>query len=327
MKEITPRDWDGWPTQGQLLQLSTKADGLFHYATTALQWINEQIRKRGKACQKEVFEKFAQLGIGQLQDLYRLILTSFENIDSLAQGADWRARQLRGFQHVIGTIVVLEKPLTTSQILALLGDIPEDNFDVKNFLQQMHSVLIPGTTTSFEKATPQMHKSFRDYIVDGHAPAEFRIFMGHAHFVTARSCLEVIVNARGQRSINTEYSLQHWNQHLRQADERIWKDERMWKLFGQMAEEAVVDMWKANSWQVFLDVAAVGWRLLKQGTDKHRMEGISSILMKAKSELFLLSIVIQIVRHPISLLCANFFWLQPYQHIWDHGLLQTRHQG
>ncbi|KAJ7314161.1 hypothetical protein DFH08DRAFT_716982, partial [Mycena albidolilacea] len=39
MKEITPRNWDDWPTRKQLEQLSGKANGLFHYAATALQWI------------------------------------------------------------------------------------------------------------------------------------------------------------------------------------------------------------------------------------------------------------------------------------------------
>ncbi|KAF8182361.1 hypothetical protein K438DRAFT_1157519 [Mycena galopus ATCC 62051] len=61
-----------------------------------------------------------------------------------------------------------------------------------------------------------------------------------------------------------------------------WEDGRMWNLFEQMMEEAVVDVWKAYSWGVFLDVAAAGWGLLKRGTNKHMMEGISRLLMKAK---------------------------------------------
>jgi hypothetical protein len=149
------------------------------------------------------------MGIGQLEDLYRLILTSFENIDDPAPDTDLRVNQLHGFQHVIGTILVLEKPLTICQITALLAGIPKDDFDVKNFMQQMCSVLIPGTTTSFEGATPQIHKSFRDYITDGHAPAEFCVLTGHAHFVTARSCLEVIIKAGSQSDIVVEYSVQH----------------------------------------------------------------------------------------------------------------------
>ncbi|KAJ7460422.1 hypothetical protein B0H11DRAFT_1736720 [Mycena galericulata] len=263
MKEITPKDWDGWPTGDQLWQLSTKADGLFHYAATALQWIQQQIRRKGTVSRNQVFDKFAQQGIGQLNDLYKLIVTSF---DDPAEDADWRLSQLRGFWHVIGTILVLNEPLTIHQITALLTDIPEDDFDVKNFLQQMRSVLIPGTTTSFEKATPQMHKSFRDYIMDGHAPAEFRILTGDAHFVTARSCMEVIVKAGSQFDVVVGYSVQHWYKHLRKAVEGgvTCEDERMWNLFGEMVEEADIGIWeRSNLMDLFVDMATAGWGLLK----------------------------------------------------------------
>ncbi|KAJ7303107.1 hypothetical protein DFH08DRAFT_722238, partial [Mycena albidolilacea] len=38
-KMTAPMGWSDWPTQDQLLKLSGKANGLFHYAATALQWI------------------------------------------------------------------------------------------------------------------------------------------------------------------------------------------------------------------------------------------------------------------------------------------------
>ncbi|KAJ7822312.1 hypothetical protein B0H14DRAFT_3732265 [Mycena olivaceomarginata] len=206
------------------------------------------------------------MGIGQLEDLYRLILTSFENIDCPAQDADWRASQLRGFKHVIRTILVLDEPLTICQIIALWTNIPEDDFDVKSFLQQMRSVLISGTTTFLEEATPQMHKSFRDYIMDVHAPAEFRILMGHAHFVTARSCLEAIVKAGSHSELVVKYSIRHWYEHLRKAVEGgvTFEDERMWNLFGEMVEEAVIGIWATTYlMSLFVDVATAGWGLLK----------------------------------------------------------------
>ncbi|KAF7358159.1 hypothetical protein MVEN_00864200 [Mycena venus] len=275
MKEIKPEDWADWPAPGELAKLSKRADGLFHYAATALQWIQEQIDKHKGACKPWVFEKFAELGIGQLEDLYKLILTSFENIDVPAQGLDVMLREprLQRFRHVIGTILVLHKPLTIHQIMGLLADIPEGELDVEHFLQQFRSVLIPGTTASFEEATPQIHKSFHDYITSGHAPDEFRISIGHAHFVTARSCMEVIIRAGskpdlGQQDAVQQYSVQNWYRHLRKAVEEgaTWEDEGIHNMFGQMIEEAVVDIWKASSWWVFLDVAAAGWGLLKVGS-------------------------------------------------------------
>ncbi|KAF8208992.1 hypothetical protein K438DRAFT_2012356 [Mycena galopus ATCC 62051] len=272
MGEIRPKDWDDGPTRDQLLGLSTKADGLFHYAATALQWIKEQIRKRGKACRKEVFEKFAQLGIGQLEDLYRLILTSFENIDNPTQDAGARTNQLHGFRQVIGTILVLDEPLAIGQITALLADISVDDFDVAHFLKQFRNVLISGTTTSFQEATPQMHKSFRDYIMGVRAPAEFRILTGHAHFVTARSCLEVIIKPRSRPNVVVEYSIGHWHTHLREAVDAgtIWDDERMWNLCGLIVEKAIVKIWEEMAWPGFLNVCAAGWGLLKQGVVRGR---------------------------------------------------------
>ncbi|KAJ7806076.1 hypothetical protein B0H14DRAFT_3768908 [Mycena olivaceomarginata] len=110
---------------------------------------------------------------------------------------------------------MLEEPLTIGQIIALLADIPEDEFDVAHFLQQFRSVLIPGMTTSFEGANTTNAQVFRDYIMDGHAPEEFHIITGHAHFVTARSCLEVIVKAGSQFDPVVWYSVEHWYKHLR----------------------------------------------------------------------------------------------------------------
>ena len=111
-----------------------------------------------------------------------------------------------------------------------------------------------------------MHKSFRDYIMDVRAPAEFCILTGHAHFLTARSCLEVIVKGGIQSDVVVTYSVQHWYKHLRRAVEggMTWENERMWNLFEQIVEEAVVSIWATrNLIGLFVDVAAAGWGLLK----------------------------------------------------------------
>ncbi|KAJ7254170.1 hypothetical protein C8J57DRAFT_1137010 [Mycena rebaudengoi] len=338
MREITPRKpgWDGWPTDNQLLNLSEKANGLFHYAATALQWIKEQIGKHSKSCQSWVFDQFAQMGIGQLEELYRLILTSFEDIDHPARNTqlyELREDRLCGFRHIIGTILVLHKPLTIHQIIALLADIPVAKLDVEHFLQQFRSVLLPGITASFEEATPQMHKSFRDYIMNA-APTEFRILTGDAHFVTARSCLEVIVKAGSGSDIDLEYSVGHWQGHLRGAVEEgsRWEDERMWNLLGQMVEKAVFEIWANISLQVFIDVAAAGWGLLKREMDKQKVKGISSILTKVKvrgrptfngTSTLIGGNCTRIVRLSIPIMTTDFICLKPYQNIWDLGLLEA----
>ncbi|KAJ7881301.1 hypothetical protein B0H14DRAFT_2499764 [Mycena olivaceomarginata] len=280
MKTITPANWEDWPTADQVSQLSRAADGLFHYAATALQWITVQIRKDGKSCRSRIWGQFTQKGIGQLEDLYKLILTSFEDIEGPEPPDQQR---LSSFRQIIGTILVLQRPLTMQQIIVLLADIWEEEFDVAHFLRQFHSVLIPGTTASFEDATPQMHKSFRDYIMGDHAAVGFRIDVGPAHFVTARSCLEVIVKARGLGDIAWMYAVQHWHRHLRKAiEEGATCDERIWLLFRQMVKEAGANVWAQDPWDQFHDVATAAWGLLKQNDDQGQMDVISSVLVKAK---------------------------------------------
>ena len=185
-------------------------------------------------------------------------------MDTPPKEKDRRATRLGGFQHVIGTILVLRKPLLIHEIIALLSDIPRDKFDVTNFLQQMHSVLIPGTTTSFDYATPQMHKSFRDYIMSKHAPPEFRILTRDAHFIIGKSCLDNIVKVGSQGGNGEEYAVNHWHTHLREAGVRC-DDERMWMLLGEMLNEGVVSVWTKNrNWMdMFVCVASTGWKLLK----------------------------------------------------------------
>ncbi|KAJ7852109.1 hypothetical protein B0H13DRAFT_1643571 [Mycena leptocephala] len=333
--------WESWPHPRELWKLSYKANGLFHYAGTALHWIKAQIDEHGRACQGWVLDNLTQEGgLGQLEDLYRAILTSFEKIDHPARNKQRREARLAGFQHVIGTILVLHKPFTIRQIVALLDDIQVEDLDVAYFLRQMRSVLVPGMTTSFEDTTPQMHKSFRDYIMDGHAPAEFRILSGHAHFVTARSCLEVIVKAGNQADVVVEYSVQHWYKHFRKAVEGgvTCEDERMWNLFGEMLEQAVIGIWVRTPLKdLFVDVATAGWGLLKQQANKDKMQGISNILKKVKltfSHLLVSSLCV-LFPHCPYLSCSLFLAFSslgsacfspitpPYTKIWNEGLLET----
>jgi nucleoside-triphosphatase THEP1 len=274
--ELTPNepDWHDWPDPDQLQSLSNKANGLFHYAATALHWIEQRVDEDGTACRGSAFKRFSEDGLDELEDLYKLILTSWEDVYKPAKDNDRRATRLGGFQHVMGTILVLRKPLLIREIVALLSDIPKDKFDVTNFLQQMRSVLIPGTSTSFYNATPQMHKSFRDYTMSERAPPGFRILTGDAQFKLARSCLDIIVKAGSQRGIDYEYAVTHWYGHLQRAvlEGARCDDERMWTLLGEMVNERVVGVWmgKGRLWKgsrelidIFESVARTGWQLLE----------------------------------------------------------------
>ena len=131
----------------------------------------------------------------------------------------------------------------------------------------MRSVSIPGTTTLFSDAMPQMHKSFRDYIMGTHAPSDFRILTQNAELKIARSCLDNIVKAGSGRCNVSKYAVTHWYEHLQEAMSKGARcdDETMWKLLGEMANEGVVGVWmrKESLRDIFLCVATTGYCLFE----------------------------------------------------------------
>ncbi|KAJ7831685.1 hypothetical protein B0H14DRAFT_1180397, partial [Mycena olivaceomarginata] len=279
MKIITPANWEGWPTAEQVSELSRAADGLFHYAATALQWIKEQIRKDGKRCRSRIFSQFTQMGIGQLEDLYRLVLTSFEDIDD-QEPLDMQRRddQLRGFKHVIGTILVLEEPLTIQQIIMLLARYTGGEVRCHPLSTAIPQCLDSRARLHHSRMQyPRLHKSFRDYIVGDHVPVEFRVGVGPAHLVAANSCLGVIV-----KEASPKYC-QYWHHHLRKAiEEGATHDGGVWKLVRQMVEEVDAEVWAEDAWNVFLNVATAAWELLEKNGDREQMNMISGVLTEAK---------------------------------------------
>ncbi|KAJ7606016.1 hypothetical protein FB45DRAFT_1041748 [Roridomyces roridus] len=148
-----------------------------------------------------------------------------------------------------------------------------------------------------------------------HAPAEFRILTGHAHMVTARSCMEVIVKAGikpdpKQQDAVQQYSVKHWCQHLRKAVEEgaTLEDKGMQKVFEQMAEDRVVNVWKGNLGQVVFNVAAAGWGLLEGGTKEDKIKGLSDIVRKTKEvRAFPLSPVLALLTVPCLLISSLCF--------------------
>ena len=97
-------DWDDWPDPDQLQRLSDKANGLFHYDATPLQWIEQWIHNDGTVCWERVFQRFSKDGLKELDGLYEFILTSWYE---RPKPDDRHATRQDGFQHVMGSILVL----------------------------------------------------------------------------------------------------------------------------------------------------------------------------------------------------------------------------
>ena len=94
--------------------------------------------------------------------------------------------------------------------------------------------------------------------------------------MTARSCLDVIVNAGSQPELDHSYAGEHWDHHLWQAVEEGARcdDEKLWELLGDMMKDKVVNVWgrRASSWRregMFMNVAAAGWFIFKVRANEH----------------------------------------------------------
>src|SRR5260370_37408615 len=129
--------------------LAARADGLFHYAATAVAWIKQRVEDHGKAAKERVFDEVPQLGVGELEKLYDLILETWLAGDTGEEhSADdpMRATRLKYFSCIIGCIVVRQEPLSIRDITSILN-IPENEFDIENFFQQIRTVLLLGTNS------------------------------------------------------------------------------------------------------------------------------------------------------------------------------------
>ncbi len=257
------RGWQEWPSTTQIKDLSAKADGLFHYAATAVGWIKQRVEDNGKAAKERVFDEVSQLGVGEPEKLYDLILKTWLTGDTGKEhSADdpTRATRLKYFPRIIGSIVVRLEPVSIRDITSILN-IPEEEFDIENFFQQMRSVLIPGTDSFTEDDIPQMHKSFRDYICSGHSPKEFQIYEHEAHMVSAKACLSVVVITQDSGPAY-DYACTQWFRHLELTyKEEPRRDSDITNMLETLQDSSVRAAWysKINVLYAFIVLAKVGW--------------------------------------------------------------------
>src|SRR5258708_12776820 len=137
------RGWQDWQRTGQMLELSAKADGLFHYASTAVGWIKQRVEDNGKAAKERVFDEVSQLGVGEPEKLYDLILKTWLTGDTGKEhSADdpTRATRLKYFPRIIGSIVVRLEPVSIRDITPILN-IPAQQFDINTSFHQTQTSL------------------------------------------------------------------------------------------------------------------------------------------------------------------------------------------
>jgi NACHT domain len=257
------RKWQEWPSTTQIRDLSAKAAGLFHYAETAVRWIEQYVKDHGKPAKEHVFDKVHQLGVGKLETLYSLILHTWLTGDTGEKRSaldPMHTIRLEYFRRIIGCIVVRQEPLSIRDITSILN-IPEKEFDIENFFEQMRSVLIPGTDSFTEDDIPQMHKSFRDYICSPHS-SEFQIYEHKAHMVLAKACLSVVIKTQDSGAVY-DYACTQWWRHLELTyKEEPRRDSDITNTLKTLQESSV---WYSKTYVLnpFIALAKVGWAGMK----------------------------------------------------------------
>ncbi|KAF7575831.1 hypothetical protein PtrM4_000710 [Pyrenophora tritici-repentis] len=227
----------GWPTQNQIQALVELSVPLFIYAATVCRYIGADFSDPEEYLNNVVHNpKFI---LSPLDQLYSLVL------HQLLIGKEERDKEpwLQAFSELVGSIVILESPLSVVSLARLL-QVPQTQ--VQHRLKGLHSVLsVPS-----KKDVPirLLHLSFREFLVDppkqGKSP--FWVDEKGTHRELAFRCLELMSQSSGLRqdmcglsgpgvlrseideqtiasslSPDLQYACRYWVDHLKQSGQGI----------------------------------------------------------------------------------------------------------
>ena len=230
-----PQDW---PSKDQIQALVGMAIPLFIFAATACRYIGEKRDNPKKRL--EIFLQYQTTNqVSRLDRTYLPILNQlFDDEDKLDH-----ERRTSEFREVVGSIVILESPLSIVSLAHLLN-IPQE--DISYRLDLLHSVL--NIPVDKDKPVRLLHLSFRDFLLDtqkrGKSP--FWVDEKKTHERLARKCLQLLSSPKGLKqnmynqtrpgtvrskinyqiignalSLEVRYACRYWAYHLNQSGGRI----------------------------------------------------------------------------------------------------------
>lgn len=172
-----------WPTGSDVTILVQMAIPLFIYAATVCRFIGD--RKLGtpdgqlkKVVQPRPGHHLSKLGSTYLPVLDNLIVDT---------SAEQHAEILRQFRYVVGSIIILASPLSTTALARML-DLPREDIDSR--LDMLHSVL--SVPSSLHEPVRLLHLSFRDFLLKKTAENAFWVDEAQTHKAVASNCLRVM---------------------------------------------------------------------------------------------------------------------------------------
>ncbi|KAF2679909.1 WD domain protein [Lentithecium fluviatile CBS 122367] len=224
-----------WPSRDQVDALVKQAVPLFIFAATACRYIGD--RRDNPKKRLEIILGYRKVTASKLDATYLPILNQlFDEEDEEDKG-----RWASDFQEIVGSIVVLEAPLSTASLARLLCMSKED---VSCRLDLLHSILsIPDRD---DMPVRLLHLSFREFLVDASKEkSPFWVDERARHERLASHCLELMSSLDGlrqnmcglqpgslRRKINNgkitsylspelQYACRYWVYHIEQSQHHI----------------------------------------------------------------------------------------------------------
>jgi hypothetical protein len=223
-----------WPGEESIQTLVRMAIPLFIFAATICRFVGETIGNPRRRLNDI-------LGY-EMEDVSRLDITYLPVLNPLfaIQGEKEKEKLSKEFREIVGSIIVLESPLSIASLAHLLK-IPKEDIGCR--LDSLHSVL--SIHVNEDVPVRLFHLSFRDFLVDPQKKGKslFWVDKRETHERLASKCLELLSSPEGlqqnmckllnpgtlrseidEQTIATclppglQYACRYWVHHLEQSD-------------------------------------------------------------------------------------------------------------
>jgi hypothetical protein len=177
-----------WPAAHQIEALVELAAPLFIYAATVCRYVGT--KGGNPMANLEKILQYQKATFSQLDQIYLPILDQLLN----EQEGDDKETWLQEFRKLVGSVVILQSPLSVASLACLL-QVPKE--DIKCRLDSLHSVLrIPENE---DVPIRLFHLSFREFLVDPQKQGKslFWVDERSTHKMLATCCLELMSGSSG----------------------------------------------------------------------------------------------------------------------------------
>jgi hypothetical protein len=213
-------DINEWPGKSRMESLCRNSAGLFIWAVTATNFIEDQISSWGSGCLDDVLNELNSLGMGDINVLYSTILRmSFKQADSQLS---------ESVREIVGCITVLKQLLCIADISLLLGvqntKGSKKQISVMHLIRKLRTVLVAGTEVVTPQTIPRLHRSFFEFITE-RADNTFHVNLNTTNVETGLYCAQYMVQVQSTKggkhgtvpSVLFHYALQFWRSHIHQS--------------------------------------------------------------------------------------------------------------